>query len=298
MRTPTAASASGSVTFPAQRSRRASGVQGIAAFAALGVATLGALSGCGAGGEPSNPREGGGITGGGSPGQNGTDLFAGLEDCAGISCQLAPAPPGCGDGLRTDDEACDDGNRVSGDGCAANCLVAEPGFSCVAGQPCQPIARCGDGLIAPSEQCDDGNLAAGDGCSERCRIELGSKCQGQPSVCTDAVCGDNAREGAEACDDGNTRPFDGCSPTCLREPNCVGLSCTSECGDGLVIAEDCDDGNLIDGDGCSSACRDRGRSQLLAAVRLRASQWAVCAACARHFQGLRSGPPRLWRQPL
>jgi fibro-slime domain-containing protein len=110
--------------------------------------------------------------------------------------------------------------------------------------------------VAPTEQCDDSNIAVGDGCSERCRVELGKKCEGQPSVCTDAVCGNLVKEGAEACDDGNTLPFDGCSPICLKEPNCAGLSCTSDCGDGLLIDEGCDDGNLIDGDGCSSTCTE------------------------------------------
>jgi len=55
-------------------------------------------------------------------------------------------------------------------------------------------------------------------------------------------------------DDGNTVPFDGCSALCLREPDCSGSSCTSKCGDGLLINEECDDGNSIDGDGCSSTC--------------------------------------------
>src|SRR5262245_2628370 len=32
-------------------------------------------------------------------------------------------PPGCGNGQRTRDEACDDGNNMSGDGCSADCLV-------------------------------------------------------------------------------------------------------------------------------------------------------------------------------
>ena len=180
-----------------------------------------------------------------------------VDDCADLRCSLATAaaPPGCGDAVLTSDEACDDGNQTSGDGCTGNCLLAEPGFSCAAaGQPCQPIARCGDGLVAPSEQCDDGNRELGDGCSDRCRIELGKKCEGRPSVCTDTSCGDGVKEGAEACDDGNAQPFDGCSPRCLPEPDCQGLSCASACGDGLVIGEDCDDGNLLDGDGCSSTC--------------------------------------------
>ncbi|HEY3498242.1 MAG TPA: DUF4215 domain-containing protein [Polyangiaceae bacterium] len=164
-------------------------------------------------------------------------------------------PPNCGDGNLTPDEACEDGNKVSGDGCNEFCLQVEPGFSCAnPGQLCREIARCGDGIVAASERCDDANMVPGDGCSERCRIELGKKCEGQPSVCTDAECGNGMVEGAEACDDGNKVPFDGCSSLCLREPNCSGESCTSECGDGLLINEDCDDGNIIDGDGCSSAC--------------------------------------------
>jgi fibro-slime domain-containing protein len=163
--------------------------------------------------------------------------------------------PGCGDGVLSDYEACDDGNTAPDDGCASDCLTISPGFSCaMPGEPCRPIARCGDGLVAASEQCDDGNLEPGDGCSERCKIEVGKKCEGEPSVCSDAVCGDGVREGAEACDDGNTEPFDGCSALCLREPDCSGDSCTSECGDGLIINEECDDGNTIDGDGCSSDC--------------------------------------------
>jgi len=164
-------------------------------------------------------------------------------------------PPGCGDGTLSSDEACDDGNTKSGDGCNAACLV-EPGFSCASpGKPCREFARCGDGIVAASEPCDDGNVVGGDGCSPSCRVELGKKCAGAPSKCTDAKCGNGLIEGAESCDDGNTTPFDGCSALCLREPNCnAGGTCTSVCGDGLLINEDCDDGNTIDGDGCSSKC--------------------------------------------
>jgi len=167
-----------------------------------------------------------------------------------------PPPPGCGDGTLTSDEACDDGNNMSGDGCNAACLIVEKGFSCPnPGKPCRAIARCGDGIVASSEQCDDGNVVAGDGCSERCRVELGKKCEGAPSVCTPSKCGNGVVEGAESCDDGNTSPFDGCSALCLREPDCSSGSCVSGCGDGLLINEDCDDGNTVDGDGCSSTCK-------------------------------------------
>ncbi len=189
-----------------------------------------------------------------SSGSGSSPGFVGEDDFVDTTSQ-STGPGTCGDGKLTDGEACDDGNRESGDGCESDCRSVNPGYSCVVpGELCRPIARCGDGIVAPSEQCDDGNTDSGDGCSERCRVELGKKCEGEPSVCTDTVCGDGIVEGAEACDDGNTQPFDGCSSLCLREPNCEGLSCTSECGDGLVINEECDDGNNIDGDGCSSTC--------------------------------------------
>ncbi len=168
---------------------------------------------------------------------------------------MPTVPLGCGNGLLSPDEACDDGNEVSGDGCDAVCLRVEPGFSCaVPGELCREIARCGDGVVAATEQCDDGNTVASDGCSERCRIERGSRCEGEPSTCSDTTCGDGVVEGVESCDDGNTMPLDGCSPLCLREPDCEGTSCTSECGDGLVIGEECDDGNVTAGDGCSAEC--------------------------------------------
>ena len=167
----------------------------------------------------------------------------------------APAPPGCGDGILTSDEACDDANLEDGDGCWANCLGVDPGYSCQPpGQPCHEIARCGDGVVSLSEPCDDANLADGDGCSARCKLEIGYKCEGNPSTCSATTCGDGVQEGAESCEDGNTLPFDGCSALCQAEPDCGAGPCTSECGDGLIIGEDCDDGNTTAGDGCAPDC--------------------------------------------
>jgi fibro-slime domain-containing protein len=161
----------------------------------------------------------------------------------------------CGNGYLTSNETCDDGNTQSGDGCSGDCSTVEPGWQCrVPGKPCTP--RCGDGTISGSEICDDGNTLSGDGCSATCKLEIGYKCSGQPSVCSKTVCGDGKVEGSEACDDGNTKPNDGCSPACHFEPNCSSATgtCTSKCGDGLVVSEGCDDGNTNNGDGCSSKC--------------------------------------------
>ena len=201
---------------------------------------------------------GSGATGSGASGGSGGGTGASGGSAGTIVVDpdgMPTTPANCGDGELTSDEACDDGNTDAGDGCRADCLNTEPGFSCpMPGQACREISRCGDGLVSTSERCDDGNLVPGDGCSDRCKIELGKKCEGSPSVCTDAECGNGTQEGAESCDDGNKIPFDGCSSVCLREPNCSGESCTSECGDGLKLHEECDDGNTTDGDGCSATC--------------------------------------------
>src|SRR5262245_32257575 len=111
----------------------------LAGFTSLSLVVLA----CGAGGEtgggviPTDPGDGVGPmigNGGRSNTGSGVPTVPGQE-CNGPSCDLAGGPDGvtpqgCGDGTLTDDEACDDGNTDSGDGCAANCLATEPGFSC------------------------------------------------------------------------------------------------------------------------------------------------------------------------
>jgi fibro-slime domain-containing protein len=166
-------------------------------------------------------------------------------------------PSGCGDGILDDNEACDDGNNEDGDGCSADCLFVEPGYSCYPpGEPCNLVAICGDGIVVFPEQCDDGNTDTGDGCSDMCQVEIGWKCEGDPNICSPTVCGDGKIEGAEGCDDRNTIPFDGCDDRCQVEPDCSQGACSSTCGDGLVMGiEECDDGNNISGDGCSADCK-------------------------------------------
>lgn len=116
---------------------------------------------------------------------------------------------GCGDGLITGKESCDDKNAVSGDGCSAACAV-ESGYQC-SGQPARCWSHCGDGVTASNERCDDGNLENGDGCSASCKDEFGYKCTGSPSTCViPAYCGNEIVETGETCDDGNNRQYDGC----------------------------------------------------------------------------------------
>lgn len=61
----------------------------------------------------------------------------------------------CGDGLRSEDEECDDGNALSLDGCSQTCEL-EAGYDCgIPGRRC--VSVCGDGIWTRQESCDDGN---------------------------------------------------------------------------------------------------------------------------------------------
>ncbi|MBN2344129.1 MAG: DUF4215 domain-containing protein [Deltaproteobacteria bacterium] len=165
-------------------------------------------------------------------------------------------PSTCADKKLDDDEACDDGNHVNGDGCKGDCLEVEEGWSCTPpGQPCHRMLICGDGFVMLPELCDDGNVEDGDGCSDKCQVEHAYICEGMPSVCEPTDCGNGVLEGAESCDDGNNIAGDGCSVDCRKEPSCTVEGCTSSCGDGLALGEECDDGNSVNGDGCSNDCK-------------------------------------------
>jgi cysteine-rich repeat protein len=135
-------------------------------------------------------------------------------------------PDVCGNGVPEpeNDEVCDDGNRIDGDGCSADCRSDE---------------TCGNGVIdtAKGEVCDDGNTMSGDGCSADCR--------------SNETCGNGAIDKAkgEVCDDGNAMSGDGCSADCRSNETCSnGITDTAK-------GEVCDDGNTMSGDGCSADCR-------------------------------------------
>ena len=125
------------------------------------------------------------------------DGCSGSENPGRVSCQVEAgfwcpaagspcAPMVCGDGLRSPDEQCDDGNATPDDGCAANCSV-EDGWLCSApGTACIPI--CGDGIRRGAEECDDGNRDNADGCNAACRLDSGWVClDGGRRLCSHRV---------------------------------------------------------------------------------------------------------------
>ncbi len=187
----------------------------------------------------------------------------GDEDGGLADASTADATPTgvCGDGIKTSDEQCDDGDDQDNDGCSAACAV-EDTFVCPAeGEDCVQVVICGNGQIEGSETCDDRDTDPGDGCSDTCQVEAGWSCPLAGTACVASACGDGFVAGFELCDDGNTDPSDGCDETCNLEEgfHCPvpGNDCAAtDCGDGLVQGtEECDDQNVAVGDGCTPFCK-------------------------------------------
>ena len=92
----------------------------------------------------------------------------------------------CGDGYLDIGEACDDHNRLAGDGCDPSCKI-ESVFEQTADGSYRPI--CGDGITVwdAGEECDDGNLTSGDGCSSQCKKEEGWACTEYSNTLPDTI---------------------------------------------------------------------------------------------------------------
>src|SRR5687768_12216173 len=101
-------------------------------FAFSGFVALFVACGAGEGGRAGSAGgSGASANNGGSSSTGGLVISGGgpnINPCDPVC--MGPAPPGCGNGELTDDEACDDGNTMDGDGCTGNCLSVEPGYSC------------------------------------------------------------------------------------------------------------------------------------------------------------------------
>lgn len=125
----------------------------------------------------------------------GCDLWVQVTD-------ITKPVPVCGNGKKEEGETCDDGNKISGDGCSSICKIEPP--------------VCGNGRLEKDEECDDGNKTSWDGCSSKCKIE--------------PVCGNHKVEKGEQCDDGNKKSGDGCSSTCQKEIKCRDGKFKLSCG--------------------------------------------------------------------
>jgi cysteine-rich repeat protein len=147
------------------------------------------------------------------------DSGAANSDTEAGACRTTCVLAGCGDRVIDPDEACDDGNRVAGDGCAASC---------------RKIEQCGDGILDPgAEQCDDG-AENSDALADRCRTS-----------CMRPRCGDGVADREEECDDGNLENGDSCDSNCTAP----------RCGNRVTGAgEECDDGNTFNTDACRPDC--------------------------------------------
>lgn len=223
-----------------------------------------ALQACGDSGKPGPDGQAAGGNGSGpETGGSGFSFDFGPPQVQGGAGGVPPTKvAACGDGVRDNGEACDDGNGNSADGCSANCDAVEQNFACpTPGVACVSTVKCGDGFITGSETCDDRNVAAGDGCSALCELEAGWACPTMGAQCAAAKCGDGVEAGFETCDDGNATGGDGCSPVCQLESGfkCEqpGKDCVpTVCNDGKKEGtEPCDDGNNVVGDGCNPFCQ-------------------------------------------
>lgn len=125
----------------------------------------------------------------------------------------------CGDGRVSHGEQCDDGNRVSSDGCSSTCRV-EPGYTCNGMQPsvCTDVNECTNGTA----QCSANAICTNTPGSYTCTCRPGYT--GNGWTCSDI---DECSNGTAVCNP---------SQVCVNTPGsyvCVGGSCPAprvQCG--------------------------------------------------------------------
>ena len=103
---------------------------------------------------------------------------------AGSTTTSTTLPEPCGNGALDVGEECDDGNRITTDGCTDACT------------------ECGNHSVTAPEECDDGDLVSGDGCDANCTV---------------TGCGNSVVTAPETCDDGNVSDNDDCPADCVVE---------------------------------------------------------------------------------
>lgn len=209
-------------------------------------------------------------TGDGATGDGGSDAPIDV-DCRAVArgtvcgvgrvcIDLMCAASTCGDGIVYGDEACDDQNQVTGDGCESNC---QP--SCTADSACADATFCnGDEVCGAADssgrrRCGPGpNRADGARCAEA----------GETGRCAAGVCGscgDSVVDDGETCDDGNDTEADGCDNDCTYSCTADSECLNTDACDGLEFCNqqthaceagsppDCNDNNECTADSCVAA---------------------------------------------
>jgi len=188
------------------------------------------------------------------------------------ACQPNHDSPACGNGIVEADEACDDGNTASGDGCSATCALDDdlstPGDDRAGYLICTDTMTGASATCEPGYGCCGGNLqgilcvpiAAG---ASSCPSPYGfASCDGPEDCSAGQACETDGR--AIACYPDGTAFANRChtDANCTQgtQSSCVGGICTTPsnpplCGNRQIDpGEQCDDGNRVGGDGCSATC--------------------------------------------
>ena len=76
-----------------------------------------------------------------------------VTDASTVTSDASEPAPGCGDGVKSGDEGCDDGNDEDGDGCARDCSI-EAGFVCSEDEAGKSSCECASGFD-PDKKCAD-----------------------------------------------------------------------------------------------------------------------------------------------
>jgi hypothetical protein len=159
-------------------------------------------------------------------------------------------PPGCGDGIASGDEECDDENTVSGDGCENDCT-----FTCHGAADCNDADVCtddaciagGTGQICDNPYntapCNDSNP-----CSHTDTCDGAGNCTGVGYSCTLGVCeATSTCDGSGGCTVTYSGPGTGCNDLdpCTHTDQCDGAGTCSgtgySCTPGICeTASDCD----------------------------------------------------------
>ena len=165
---------------------------------------------------------------------------------------------GCGNGVLDAGEDCD-GALLGGATCTARGYASGTlGCSATCTFNTSACSNCGDGNVDGGEDCDMSDLG-GQSCVTR-GFTMGTlactpTCQFNTSGCSTAVCGNGVLDAGETCDDGNATAGDGCTSCAVNAGyRCMGApsSCSTFCGDAMIVGgEQCDGSNLA-GQSCIS----------------------------------------------